>query len=138
MLPMSVSMPAAPPSEALAAGHAEFTLPQRFRSDRRNPVRWIVSYAVRHPFLWLMLVVGAFSNVALAAVIPVVTGQAFNAVLQQPPNTTILVRSALLILVSQLLRVVCSSPATLALRCWGSVWSGISAMSCMPACWERA
>ncbi len=106
MTPMSVSTPAASPSESLAAGRAEFTLPQRFRSDRRNPVRWIVSYAVQHPFLWLMLVVGAFSNAALAAVIPVVTGQAFNAILQQPPDTTILVRAALLILGSQLLRAV--------------------------------
>ncbi len=85
---------------------AEFTLPQRRHTDRRSSRRWLFSYAIRHPFLWLMLAIGAFSNAALAAAIPVLTGQAFNGILQQPPNMTILARSALLVLGSQLLRAV--------------------------------
>ena len=50
------------------------------------------------------MTIGAFSNAALAAAIPVLTGQAFDAILQQPPDTTVLARAALLILASQMLR----------------------------------
>lgn len=47
---------------------------------------------------------GAFGNAALAAVGPVLIGQAFNAVLAQPPQVDVLPRLALLIAGSQALR----------------------------------
>ena len=53
-----------------------------------------------------MLFIGAFSNAALAAAIPIYIGIAFNAVLTDPPDLPALTRAALMILATQLLRSV--------------------------------
>jgi ATP-binding cassette, subfamily B, bacterial len=83
---------------------SEFALPQSFVSNRRGPVRWIISYALHNWFFFLIMVLGAVSNAFLAAVGPVLTGQAFNAVTASPPQTTQLLRIALLIAISQIVR----------------------------------
>ncbi len=85
---------------------AEFSLPQRYPTDRRSPARWIVSHALHQWVLMLVLVVGAIGNAALAAVSPVLVGQAFNAVLSTPPETTALLRIAIIIALSQVVRSV--------------------------------
>ena len=53
-----------------------------------------------------MLVVGAIGNAALAAVVPVLTGDAFNAMLKPTPDTSVLLSLALTIGISQILRGV--------------------------------
>lgn len=87
-------------------GPAEFTLPQRYRSDRRGPVRWIAGHVARYWYLVLLVLVGAFGNAALAAVVPVLTGQAFDTILANPNAIPDLARLALLIGGSQLVRAV--------------------------------
>ena len=67
-------------------------------------MRWIVSHAIRYWYLLLSMLGGAFGNAALAAVVPIFIGQAFNAVLASPPDTGSLVRIALLTAGSQVLR----------------------------------
>ncbi len=52
------------------------------------------------------MLIGAIGNAALAAVVPVLIGQAFNAILATPPQTSLLLRFALIIAGSQLLRGV--------------------------------
>ena len=84
--------------------HAEFSVPDRYHANRRGPVRWLFSHAMRYWYLWTLLVIGALSNALLASAIPILTGQAFNGILADPPLTNILLRSAILILLSQLLR----------------------------------
>jgi len=64
---------------------AEFTLPKRKETDRRSPLRWLFSHTVRYWYLWLIMSVGAFGNAALAALVPVFTGQAIDAVSADPP-----------------------------------------------------
>ncbi|RPI80435.1 MAG: ABC transporter ATP-binding protein [Chloroflexi bacterium] len=83
---------------------AEFTLPRRQSTDRSGPVRWIFSHARHHWWLWIVVLIGAFANAALAAVVPLLTGDAFDAILQQPPQTQVLVSIALLIAGTQFLR----------------------------------
>jgi ATP-binding cassette subfamily B protein len=85
---------------------AEFTLPRRHTSDKRNPVRWIWSHAIRYWPILVMLVVGATGNAALAAYVPVLTGDAFNAMLKATPDLSILLPLALTIGGSQILRGV--------------------------------
>lgn len=51
-----------------------------------------------------MLVLGAIGNAALAAVVPVLTGDAFNAMLKPTPDTSVLLPLAITIGVSQILR----------------------------------
>ncbi len=85
---------------------AEFTIPQRYTSDRRGPVRWLFSHIRRHWSLGLMLFVGAFGNASLAAVVPVFIGWAFDAILETPPDTSTLWPIALWIILSQAIRSV--------------------------------
>jgi ATP-binding cassette subfamily B protein len=85
---------------------AEFTLTRRHASDRRNHIRWIISYAVRYWWLVLIMFLGAVGNAALAAYIPVLTGDAFNDMLKVPPETKVLLPLALLMGGSQIVRGV--------------------------------
>ena len=85
---------------------AEFTLTRRKPSDRRNHIRWIISYALRYWWLVLVMFIGAVGNAALAAYIPVLIGDAFNAMLKAPPETRVLLPLALLMGGSQIVRGV--------------------------------
>jgi ATP-binding cassette subfamily B protein len=85
---------------------AEFTLSSPFRSDRSGPVRWIWSHALRYWPIIVMLILGAIGNAALAAVVPVLTGQAFNAMLATHPDTRVLLPLALTIGGTQIIRGV--------------------------------
>ncbi len=85
---------------------AEFTLARRYHTDRRSPVRWVFSHAVRKWPYWLMILTGAFGNAALAAMLPILIGQAFNAILATPARVEDLPRLAVTLALSQLARGV--------------------------------
>jgi ATP-binding cassette subfamily B protein len=85
---------------------AEFSMHRTHTYDRSGPVAWIWSHARRHEWIIIMMVVGAIGNAALAAVVPVLTGDAFNAMLQPVPDTSVLLPLALIIGVSQVIRGV--------------------------------
>jgi len=74
--------------------------------DHTHPVAWIWSHARRHGWIILMLVTGAVGNAALAAVVPVLTGDAFNAMLKPVPDTNVLIPLAVTICISQIIRGV--------------------------------
>lgn len=83
---------------------AEFTIPEAYSTNHSSPVRWIISHAMRYWPLSITLFVGALSNAALAAVVPILVGQAFEFVLSTPINTGELARIALILAGSQVLR----------------------------------
>ncbi|MEP7135580.1 MAG: ABC transporter ATP-binding protein [Chloroflexota bacterium] len=83
---------------------AEFSMHRTHTSDRTGAARWIWSHARRHGWIITMLVLGAIGNAALAAVVPVLTGDAFNAMLKPTPDTSVLLPLAITIGVSQILR----------------------------------
>jgi len=85
---------------------AEFTLSQPYHTDRRNARRWVFSHALRHWPLILLLVVGAVGNAALAAVTPMMVGQAMNLLLAPPIDFAALLHLALIVAVSQVGRGV--------------------------------
>ena len=58
---------------------AEFIAHPAFKTDHRSPARFILSHILRHPLFGIMMIIGAFSNAALASAIPYYIGQAFNA-----------------------------------------------------------
>ncbi|MEW6086214.1 MAG: ABC transporter ATP-binding protein [Chloroflexota bacterium] len=85
---------------------AEFSMQQQQDYDRTSPVRWVWSHASRHGWIIFMLIAGAVGNAGLAAVVPVLTGNAFNAMLQPQPDTSVLLPLALTIGISQVIRGV--------------------------------
>ena len=100
---------------AVNTSTAEFTLPKRLKTDKRGPVRWIISHALHHWFLGLSMILGALCNAALAAVVPIIIGQAFNAILATPPDIQALWKYALWVVGTQLLR---GGVARIALKAW--------------------
>ncbi|MBI5824046.1 MAG: ABC transporter ATP-binding protein [Chloroflexi bacterium] len=85
---------------------AEFTLHRKYKFDHSSAVRWVLSHA--RPYVWIvvMIFVGAIGNAVLAAVVPVLTGDAFNAMLKPQPDTKALLPLALTIGISQIIRGV--------------------------------
>ncbi len=85
---------------------AEFSLQRTHAYDRRSPVRWVWSHAAQYRPILIMLVVGAFGNAALAAVVPVLVGNAFNAMLAPKPDIHVLLPLTLILGGSQIVRGV--------------------------------
>lgn len=85
---------------------AEFTLPEEHSANRSDPVRWLISHTLRYWPLSITLFGGAISNAALAAVVPILIGRAFDAILESPPDTTALLGISLIIAGTQVLRGV--------------------------------
>ena len=85
---------------------SEFLVKQDFHSDRRTPVRWVLSHSLRHWRVIVMMVLGALGNAALAAVPPLLIGIAFNAINQPLPDYVTVTAMAIWIVVSQLVRSV--------------------------------
>ncbi|MFZ6031439.1 MAG: ABC transporter ATP-binding protein [Chloroflexota bacterium] len=86
---------------------AEFTLAAhatRRPTNRRGPVRWIVSHGLRYWYFFVAMCGGALANALLMSLTPIFIGQAFNAILASPPRTDELLRLALWIAGTQLLR----------------------------------
>jgi ATP-binding cassette subfamily B protein len=85
---------------------AEFTLARQQHSDQRSPLRWVVSHTLRYWWLVVIMLIGAVGNAALAAYVPVLTGDAFNAMLKTPPETKVLLPLALIMGGSQIIRAI--------------------------------
>ena len=87
---------------------AEFVTQHTYKTDHRSPARFIWSHVMRQPWLLLSMTIGAFSNAALAGVIPYLSGVAFTAVSDNPtPSVLPLVGwMSIGIITSQLLRSV--------------------------------
>jgi ATP-binding cassette, subfamily B, bacterial len=84
---------------------SEFTI-GHVRTDRSGPARWIFTHTIRQKALLFIAFLGAFGNAALAALVPVLVGRAFNAVLASPPQVQVIGQLALILALSQVLRGV--------------------------------
>ncbi len=92
---------------------AEFLIAEPYQTDRRSALRWVISHVRRHLWLIPVITAGAFFNAALAGVVPIFAGQAFDAVkavldaeLSRAEAMAVVLRVALLIIASQALRAV--------------------------------
>jgi ATP-binding cassette subfamily B protein len=83
---------------------AEFIVSDVIPGDRRSPLRWVLSHALRHRGPMASLFAGALVNAALAAAIPVFLGIAFNAILATPPDYGRLTWAVVWLLISQVVR----------------------------------
>ncbi len=85
---------------------AEFTLQRKNKYEHSTAMRWILSHVRPYWLIMVMLTAGAVGNAVLAAVVPVLTGDAFNAMLKPAPDTSVLLPLALTIGISQIIRGV--------------------------------
>lgn len=83
---------------------AEFSVKTPFNSDYRSPTRWILSHVRRYWWLIVTLMLGAFGNAALAAVVPVFVGDAFNSITTFTDPIPELIRLSLILGASQIIR----------------------------------
>ena len=83
---------------------SEFAVSLPWTTDTRGPLRWVFSHVRRNWLLVLLMLVGAIGNAALAAAIPIFTGQAFDAVTGANPNLQVLVTATVLLIGSQAIR----------------------------------
>ncbi len=90
-------------SAANLNSYSEFTLPDRYHTQRSSAARWILSHARRYWFIFASALLCALLNAAVAAVQPVLIGRIFNDVLLAQNS---LVLYATLIAASQLARGV--------------------------------
>jgi ATP-binding cassette subfamily B protein len=82
----------------------EFAAANAWQTDQRGPVRWILSHVLQQKIFILGVFLGAFTNAALAALVPVLVGRAFDAVIASPSDLEDLGVAAALIAISQLVR----------------------------------
>ncbi len=83
---------------------SEFSVQRSWTSDRRSPLRWMMSHVGRN-WIWIVGVfAGALANAALAGVVPILAGQAFDLLQANPGNTQALLGIAALIAASQIIR----------------------------------
>ena len=85
---------------------AEFTLQRKNKYEHSTAIRWILSHVRPYWLIMVILTAGAVGNAVLAAVVPVLTGDAFNAMLKPTPDTSVLLPLALTIGISQIIRGV--------------------------------
>lgn len=85
---------------------AEFTLQRKHTANRSTPAKWIVSHAIRYWPIIILVLIGGLGNAGLAAIVPVLVGDAFNQMLGTNPDTSILFPLALILGGSQIVRGV--------------------------------
>ncbi len=90
----------------MTTAYAEFTLPQRRRSDRRGPIRWIVSHTLRYWYLSVLMILGAVGNAALASVVPIYIGKALDLITLDAADLRGLLQISFVIAISQVVRSV--------------------------------
>jgi ATP-binding cassette subfamily B protein len=83
---------------------SEFAVTQPWTTDTRGPLRWVFSHMRRNWVLILLILAGATGNAALAAAVPIFTGQAFDAITGTTPNLQVLLTATLLLIISQAIR----------------------------------
>ncbi|MBL8155508.1 MAG: ABC transporter ATP-binding protein [Anaerolineae bacterium] len=84
---------------------SEFVVQAVFTSNHSSPLRFILSHIGRQPLIGLGVIIGAFSNAALAAAVPFFVGRAFTAV-SESGDISRIVPYVLAIIASQFTRAV--------------------------------
>ena len=83
---------------------SEFSFKTKYQTNLKSAGLWIFSHAI-HQWPWIIMALfGAISNAALASVVPIYIGKAFNEIIKASPSLAVIGRYALIIGLSQVLR----------------------------------
>ncbi len=83
---------------------AEFSFETKYKTNQKTPLVWVLSHVSHQWHCLLLAFIGAISNAALASVVPIYIGRAFNEILTPNPSMATIGRYALIIGVSQTIR----------------------------------
>ncbi|MCS7054812.1 MAG: ABC transporter ATP-binding protein/permease [Thermoflexales bacterium] len=85
---------------------SEFSVEREWHSDRRSPARWVFSHIWRYKLYIVGILIGSLGNAGGGAVMPLLVGRAFDAVVARPPDIATLGLMAVLIVASQIARAI--------------------------------
>ncbi|HET9110866.1 MAG TPA: ABC transporter ATP-binding protein [Ktedonobacterales bacterium] len=68
----------------------EFTIADEVHYDRRGPIRWVISHALRYKGYLAIFIVGTILSQVLTAIIPNLIGSAFNEIVRPHPGLSAL------------------------------------------------
>ncbi|MEK6222438.1 MAG: ABC transporter ATP-binding protein/permease, partial [Chloroflexota bacterium] len=97
----------------------EFSIPNRYKTNRSGPARWLFSHFMRYWWLGIIMTIGAYGNARLAAVVPEYVGKSFDLMLANPSMVSAIKEFAWIILISQIIRSVLQLG-----RNFGAEWIG--------------
>ena len=75
----------------------EFSLPQRYKTNRRSPMGWIISHILHNWYIPSAAVVASFVNALLMSIVQLQIGKAYNAITATTVDITVLGGIALVI-----------------------------------------
>jgi ATP-binding cassette subfamily B protein len=87
-------------------GISEFSFETKYSTNKKTPLLWILSHTIHQWQYILMALFGAMSNAALASIVPIFIGRAYNEITSTNPSLAIIGQFALVIGISQALRGV--------------------------------
>lgn len=83
---------------------SEFSFETKYETNKKSKLLWILSHVINQWPWIIMALIGATGNAALAGVVPVYIGRAFNEILTENPSLAIIGNFALIIGISQIVR----------------------------------
>ena len=89
-----------------AEGISEFSFETKYDTNKKSEILWILSHTIQQWPWILMALFGAISNAALASVVPVYIGRAFNEITAADTTLALIGRFALIIGGSQTIRAI--------------------------------
>jgi len=103
-------------SAHVGAPRSEFHVEGRRATDRRGPLRWVLSHLLHQPGLLVGFFLGAIAASVLSSAVPRLTGLAFDAVLAPDPSGRVLRSIALGVLGAVALRGLLSLASSFAIE----------------------
>jgi ATP-binding cassette subfamily B protein len=85
---------------------SEFVAHSTYKTNHSSAFRFVLSHILRHPWVAIGLLVGALANAIGAALLPIYTGRAVNAVADGGGDLNIVINLVIAIFVSQFIRGV--------------------------------
>ncbi len=83
---------------------SEFTIPFRYNTNRKSAVSWVASHALQHWPIFLVAIIGAIGNAALASVPAFQYGVVFENLTSGNPLPSVFLRAGAIVGISQIIR----------------------------------
>lgn len=83
---------------------SEFSIPFRYKTKRSSAVSWVASHALRHWYIFLIGIIGAIGNAALASVPALQYGVVFENLTSGNPLPSVFLRAGVIVGISQVSR----------------------------------